>query len=95
MNQANSTLDTTERLIREQFPKHFGTRHSIDQIVGSSFNHEDREVNYITVHLTPGAPPLDHLEIIQFDILLKEMLTGYDIRNWPAIAFNTQEPQVP
>ena len=95
MNETNFTLETTERLIREQFPKHFGDRYRIDRIVGSSFRHEDREVNYITVYLAPGGPPLDHLETIRFDILLKEMLTGYDIRNWPAIAFTTQESEAP
>lgn len=95
MNDANATLDTAERLIREQFPEHFGTRHSIDRIVGSSFSHENREVNYITVHLAPGGPPLDHLETIRFNILLKEMLTGCDIHNWPAIAFNSQEYEAP
>ena len=95
MNQTNHALATAEQLIRARFDKHFGDRYRIDSIVGSSFSRKEREVNYITVYLAPGGPPLDHLETIRFDILLKEMLTGYDIRNWPAIAFNTQEPEVP
>ena len=58
MNGTNRTLETTERLIRERFPGHFGESYRIDRIEGSSFDRKDREVNYITVYLAPGSPPL-------------------------------------
>ena len=91
MNETNRTLETAERLIREWFPGHFGGCYRIDRIVGSSFARNDREVNYITVYLAQGGPPLDHREISKFDILLKEVMIGHDIRDWPAIAFVTQD----
>ena len=91
MNKRNHTLQTAERLIRQCFPGQFGDRYSIDRIVGSSFGRNGREVNYITVFLAPGGPPLDHGETSKFDILLKEMMIGYNIRDWPAIAFVTQD----
>lgn len=91
MNENNRTLQTAEQLIRQRFPGHFGDRNRIDRIVGSSFARNDREVNYITVYLAPGGPPLDHLETSKFDILLKELMIAYDIRDWPAIAFVSQD----
>lgn len=91
MSQSNRTIKTTEELIRERFPKQFGDRYSIERIVGNSFDRNDREINYITVYLEPGGPPLNHRETNEFDILLKEELTGRDIRDWPAIAFVTQD----
>ena len=95
MNQTNRTIKTTERLIREQFPRQFGDRYSIERIVGNSFEHNDRQVNYITVYLTPEAPPLDHRETTEFDILIKEELTRQDIRDWPAIAYVTKGINAP
>ena len=94
MNETNRTLQTAERLIRERFPRHFDDRYRIDRIVGSSFGREDCEINYITVYLTPGGPPLDHRETNEFDLLLKEELIVYDIRDWPAVAFVTQDRDV-
>ena len=91
MNERNYTLQTAEQLIRQCFPGEFGERYSIDHIVGSSFARNGREVNYITVYLAPGGPPLDQWETSKFDILLKEMMIGYNIRDWPAIAFVTQD----
>ena len=91
MNERNHTLQTAEQLIRQRFPGHFGDRYRIDRIVGSSFARDGREVNYITVYLAPGGPPLDQWETSKFDILLKEMMTGFNIRDWPAIAFVTQD----
>lgn len=87
MKETNRTLQTVERLIRARFHKHFGDRYHIDGIVGSSFSRKDRAVNYITVYLAPGGPPLDHRETNDFDLLLKEELIGHDIHDWPAIAF--------
>ena len=91
MNENNRALKTTEKLIRELFPGHFGDRYHIDRIVSSSFGRKDREVNYITVYLAPDGPPLDPWATYEFDILLKELLIGYDIRDWPAIAFVTMD----
>ena len=90
MNGTNRTLQTAERLIRERFPEHFGDSYRIDRIVGSSFGRKDREINYITVYLAPGGPALDHRETNEFDILIKEELIGHNIRDWPAVAFVTQ-----
>ncbi len=91
MNETSRTLQITERLIRARFPKQFGDRYRIDSIVGSSFDRKDRKVNYITVNLAPGGPPLDHRETNDFDILLKEELIGQGIYDWPAIAFVAQD----
>ena len=91
MNETNRTLATAERLIRARFHKHFGDRYCIDSIVGSSFSRKDREINYITVYLSPGGPPLDHRETNEFDIILKEEMVDHDIRDWPAIAFVAQD----
>ena len=87
MKESNRTLQTTEGLIRQRFPIHFGDRYRIERIVGSSFDRNDREINYITVYLAPGGPPMDHQETNEFDIILKEELMGRGIRDWPAIAF--------
>ena len=95
MNETNHTLQIAEQLIRERFRRHFGDRYRIDSIVGSSFGRKDREVNYITVYLVPGEPPLDRWETNEFDILLKEELISHDIRDWPAIAFVAQDRGVP
>ena len=91
MNQTNHALATAEQLIRARFDKHFGDRYRIDSIVGSSFSRKEREVNYITVYLSPGGPPLDHRETSEFDILLKEEMANLDIHDWPAIAFVTRD----
>ena len=91
MNGTNRTLQTAERLIRERFPGHFGDRYRIDHIVGSSFGRKDREINYITVYLAPGGPALDHRKTNEFDILIKEELIGHNMRDWPAVAFVTQD----
>ena len=90
-NETNRTLQTAERLIRERFPGHFGDSYRIDHMVSSSFGRKDREINYITVYLTPGGPPLDHRQTNEFDILLKEELIGHNMRDWPAVAFVTQD----
>ena len=71
MNERNHTIQTAEQLIRRCFPEHFGDRYRIDRIVGSSFVRNGREINYITVYLAPGGPPLDHWETGKFDILLR------------------------
>lgn len=73
MDETNQTLQTIERMIRERFQKHFGDRYRIDSIVGSSFDRKEREVNYVTVYLAPGGPPLDYRETNDFDILLKRV----------------------
>ena len=91
MSETNHTLKITEELIRKRFPRRFGDRYSIDRIVSSSFNRNDREINYITVYLEPGGPPLDHRETNEFDMCLKEELTGLDIFAWPAVAFVTKD----
>ena len=95
MNEANRTLKTAEQLIRERFSGHFGDCYHIDHIVSSSFRRKDREVNYITVYLAPDGPPLDPWAANEFDILLKELLIGHDIRDWPAIAFVTVDGYSP
>ena len=91
MNGTNRTLQTAERLIRERFPKHFGDSYRIDHMVSSSFRRKDREINYITVYLTPGSPAPDHQETKEFDLLIKEELIGHNMRDWPAVAFVTQD----
>ena len=93
MDEGNHTLQTAERLIRLWFPRQFGDRYHIDRIVSSCFGRYDREVHYITVYLAPGGPPLDHRETSEFDMLLKEVMIGHNIREWPAIAFVTQDRQ--
>ena len=95
MNENNLSLQTAEQLIRQRFPKHFGDGYRIDRIVGSSFGRNGREVNYITVYLAPGGPPLDHRKSSEFDILLKEEMLSQNIREWPAIAFVTQDREAP
>ena len=95
MNDTNRTLKIAEQLIRERFPQHFGDHYRIDRIVGSSFDRKQREINYITVYLAPGGPPLDHQATEEFDILLKKELTHHDIRDWPAIAFVTEDQDAP
>lgn len=95
MNETNRTLKTTEYLIRERFPQHFGDRHRIDRIVSSSFGRKEREVNYITVYVAPDGPPLDRQATEEFDLLLKKELTQQDIRDWPAIAFITADRDTP
>ena len=95
MNKTNRTLLTAEQLIRKRFHGHFGDRYRINSIVSSSFNRSDREVNYITVYLAAGGPPLDHRETNEFDMLLKEELIGHDIHDWPAIAFVAQDRGAP
>lgn len=94
MSETNYTLVNAERLIRARFQKQFGDRYRIDSIVGSSFDRKDRQINYITVYLEPGGPPLDHRETNEFDLLLKEEMIGHDIRDWPAIAFVAQDHNV-
>ena len=95
MNETNHTLKTAEQLIRERFPEHFGNRYRIDRIVSSSFGRKDRNVNYITVYLAPECPPLDPWAANDFDILLRELLIGHDIRDWPAIAYVTMDGHSP
>lgn len=96
MNEkTNPTLRTTERLIRERFPEHFGNHRHIDRIESSSFDRKGRDVNYIAVYLAPGGPPLDHQATSEFDIRLKEELIGQGIRDWPAIAFITEGKDTP
>ena len=95
MNETNRTIKTTEYLIRERFPQHFGDRHRIERIVSSSFSRKEREVNYITVYLAPDGPPLDRQATEEFDILLKKELAQHDIRDWPAIAFITADRDTP
>ena len=94
MNETNRTLQTAERLIRERFPEHFGDGCHIDRIDGSSFRRKDHEINYITVYLAPGSPTLDHQKTNDFDILIKKELIDHNIRDWPAVAFVTQNPQL-
>ena len=91
MNGTNRTLQTAERLIRHRFTEHFGESYRIDHIEGSSFDRKGHEVNYITVYLAPGSPPLDHRKTNEFDILLKKELTGHNMRDWPAVAYVTQD----
>ena len=95
MNETNRTLKTAEQLIRERFAGHFGDRYHIDRIVSSSFGRKDREVNYITVYLAPEGPPLDPWAASEFDILLKKLLIGHGIRDWPAIAYVTMDAHSP
>ena len=87
MNQTSSTLKAAEELIRNRFPEFFGDRYRIDHIESSSFKRKSREINYITVYLGPDCPPLDHSAASHFDLLIKEELTGLNMRDWPAIAF--------
>ena len=95
MNETNRTLKTAEQLIRELFSEHFGDCYHIDRIVSSSFGRKDREVNYITVYLAPDGPPLDPWATNEFDILLKELLIGRGIHDWPAIAYVTMDAHSP
>ena len=95
MNERSYTIQTAEKLIRQCFSGHFGDRHHIDSIVSSSFARDGREVNYITVYLAPGGPPLEQSETSRFDIVLKEMMIKYNVSDWPAIAFVTQDWDAP
>ena len=91
MNETNHTLKTTERLIHERFPAHFGDRYHIDRIQSSFFHRNGREINYITVYVGPPGPPLDQDTTNTFDLLLKEELASLDIRDWPAVAYLTTD----
>ena len=95
MNETNRTLNAAEQLIRERFPGYFGDRYRIDRIVSSSFGHKNREINYITVYLDPDSPPLDQRAVNEFDLSLKEELTGRHMPDWPAIAFVPTDRHAP
>ena len=95
MYETNQTLKTAEQLIRDRFPGYFGENRRIDHMVSSYFERKGREINYITVYLTPDSPPLDQRVISEFNINLKEELTGRGLRDWPAIAFVTTDHPAP
>ena len=95
MNETNRTLKTVERTIRERFPEYFGAGYRIDRIESSFFVRKGREVNYMTVYIAPGGPPLDHRATNEFSLLLKELLIGHGIRDWPAVAYVTADGRFP
>ena len=91
MNTGNATLKTAEEIIRKRFAAHFGKDYHIQHIESSTFQRNNRNVNYMTVYLRPDSPPLDHSVTTQFDLLLKEELAGHNIRDWPAVAYVVAE----
>ena len=92
MNTGNATLKTAEEIIRKRFAEHFGKDYHIQSIESSSFQRNNRNVNYIKVYLVSDSPPPDHSVTTQFDLLLKEELAGRNIRDWPAVAYLIAEP---
>ena len=52
---------------------------------------KNRDVNYMTVYLEPGHPPLDHAAIIEFDIRPFKTLMSQGIFDKPAVAYVDRE----
>ena len=95
MYETNRTLKIVERTIREQFSEYFGDRYRIDCIESSFFVRKGREVNYMTVYIESGGPPLDEGATTEFDIHIQDLLLDEDIHYWPAIAYLTTDGGLP
>ena len=87
MPRTNHALQTTEELIHKNLPQAFGAGFHISHIESTSLQRNKRDVNYMTVYLEPGHPPLDDAAIVELDLRLREMLMGQHIFDKPAIAY--------
>ena len=95
MNETSRTLKIVERTIWEQFPEYFGDSYRIDRIESSFFVRKSHEVNYMTVYIAPGGPPMKRGATTEFDIHIQDLLVDEDIRDWPAIAYITTDGRLP
>ena len=68
MSRTNRALQVTEEIIRKELPGHLGEGFRISHIESTFIRRKKRNVNYMTVYLEPGHPPLDNAAIMEFDI---------------------------
>ena len=94
MPRTNRALQVTEEIIRKDLPGHLGEGFRISHIESTSIRRSKRDVNYMTVYLEPGHPPLDDDAFIGFDIGLRERLMGQRIFDKPAVAYIDREDAV-
>ena len=90
----NRALQVTEAIIRKELPGYLGEGFRISHIESTSMRRKKRDVNYMTVYLEPGHPPLDAAVIIDFDLRLHEKLIGQQIFDTPAVAYIDREDDV-
>ena len=95
MPRTNRALQATEELIHKNLPQAFGAGFRISHIESTSLQRSKRDVNYMTVYLEPGHPPLDDEAIVELDIRLHEMLIGQNILDKPAIAYIDRNDDTP
>ena len=84
----------TEEIIRKELPGHLGEGFHISHIESTFMRRKKRDVNYMTVYLEPGHPPLDDAAIMEFDLGLRERLIGQQILDTPAVAYIDREDDV-
>ena len=94
MPRTNRALQVTEEIIRKELPGYLGEGFHISHIESTSIRRSKRDVNYMTVYLEPGHPPLDDDAFIGFDIGLRESLMGQRIFDKPAVAYIDREDAV-
>ena len=93
MSRTNRALQVTEEIIRKELPGHLGEGFRISHIESTFIRRKKRNVNYMTVYLEPGHPPLDNAAIMDFDIGLHERLLGQQIFDVPAVAYIDREDE--
>ena len=93
MSRTNRALQVTEEIIRKELPGHLGEGFHISHIESTFIRRKKRDVNYMTVYLEPGHPPLDNAAIMEFDIGLHERLLGQQIFDIPAVAYIDREDE--
>ena len=93
MPRTNRALQVTEEIIRKELPGHLGEGFHISHIESTFMRRKKRDVNYMTVYLEPGHPPLA-AAIIEFELGLRERLMGQQILDKPAVAYIDREDDV-
>ena len=91
MTDAETALQTTERLIRERMPQLLGDKFTISRIEASAFRRNNHDVNYMTVFFKPGHPPLNSEEFDEFTSTVWMELVSRDIADIPAVAYVDDE----